>query len=285
VNVPQLSPVGHEAGHLVVHVVLSVLHVELAGQVPQVTNPPQPSGIVPQTSPAGHALSGVQPQTFATLGVPPPHVLVPEHVPQFSVPPQPSLIVPQLSGEGQPVALVQPQTLAIPGFPAPQVWPVGHVPQLTAGQPGAVKVPQLSPAGHVVWHLGEQVFPSVLQESPVGQLPQVIVPPQPSDAVPQICPAGQAVSGVQPQTLALPGFPPPQVWPAGQVGPQVTVPPQVSGIVPQLSGAGHALSGAQTSGEASGAPASAGHSMLISAPSKKVRAFSLQSSSPHSRPS
>jgi hypothetical protein len=121
-----------------VHVVWSALHVELAGQLPQLMVPPQPSEIVPQTSPAGQALIGVQPQTFGTLGVPPPHVLLPEHVPQFTVPPQPSLIVPQLSGEGQPVCLVQPQTLAMPGFPPPQVWPAAHVPQLIPGQPGAV---------------------------------------------------------------------------------------------------------------------------------------------------
>jgi hypothetical protein len=156
------------------------------------------------------AVFAVQPQTFGLLGVPPPHVLLPEHAPQLIVPPQVSLIVPQLSGEGQPVSLLHPQTFGTPGFPAPQVWPVGHVPQLMGWQPGAVNVPQLSPAGHVGEQLGEQVVPLVLQDWPVGQLPQLMVPPQPSGAVPQIWPVGHAVAGLQPPHT-LPTPPPPHV--------------------------------------------------------------------------
>jgi hypothetical protein len=48
--------------------------------------PPQPFGAVPQFCPAAHAcwaLSGVQPHTFAMLGVPPPHVSGGEHDPQM----------------------------------------------------------------------------------------------------------------------------------------------------------------------------------------------------------
>ena len=188
-------------------------------------------------------MSGLQPQT---LGVLAPQVWPEGHDgPQLTVPPQVSLIIPQLSVEGQPVSLVHPQTFGTPGFPAPQVWPAGQVPlvapQVMGGQPGAVKVPQLSPTGHVVLQVGEQVFPSALQESPVGQLPQLIMPPQPFGAVPQICPVGQAVSGMQLQTL---GVLAPQVWPIAHV-PQLRFPPQPSGIVPQLSGVGHPLRGVQ----------------------------------------
>jgi hypothetical protein len=121
VYIPQLSPAGQDAGHWLTHIVWSALHAELVGHGPQLTVPPQPSGIVPQMSPAGHAAIGVHPHTFGLLGVPPPQVLLPEHVPQLSMPPQPSAIIPQLSGEGQAVSLVQPQTLGVPGFPPPQV--------------------------------------------------------------------------------------------------------------------------------------------------------------------
>jgi hypothetical protein len=49
-------------------------HVCGAVQVPQFTVPPHPLGIVPQLSPAGHAVMGVHPHWFGLLGVPPPHV-------------------------------------------------------------------------------------------------------------------------------------------------------------------------------------------------------------------
>ena len=52
---------------------------------PQPTVPPQPFGAVLQFCPAAHAcwaLSGVQPHTFAMLGVPPPQVSGGEHDPQ-----------------------------------------------------------------------------------------------------------------------------------------------------------------------------------------------------------
>jgi hypothetical protein len=57
--------------------------------------PPQPFGLVPQFSPAGQLVAGVQPQTF--VAPPPPHVWGPVQVPQLRVPPQPSELVPQLA--------------------------------------------------------------------------------------------------------------------------------------------------------------------------------------------
>ena len=85
---------------------------------PQLTVPPQPLGTVPQLSPAGQVVIGVQPQT---LGVPPPPQLcgAVQAGPQVSVPPQPSERVPQLAPPGQAVRGVQPQTLGVP--PPPQL--------------------------------------------------------------------------------------------------------------------------------------------------------------------
>jgi hypothetical protein len=274
--VPQLSPGGHDVGQGPgVHNVPLALQAEPTGQVPQWTTPPQPSGALPQTWPAGQVVSPVHSQKF---GMPaPPQVRGAGHVPQFTVPPQPSGMVPQLSGAGQAVSLVHSQTLGVP--PPPQVSPAGQLgPQLIVGQPGTVKVPQLSPAGHTGGHPAEHAVPLALHIVMAGQLPQLMTPPQPSGATPQICPAEHAVALVHPHTL-----PAPQVWPAPQL-PHAIVPPQPSGIVPQLSGAGHPVFGTHASGVASGAPASARQSRLISAPTTKVRAFSFQSSSPHSRP-
>jgi hypothetical protein len=75
-------------------------------QVPQLTVPPQPSSTVPQVSPWGQVVSGVQTHTLL--------VQVPEvQVPQLMVPAQPFEIVPQLSPAGQVVSGVQTQTLAV----------------------------------------------------------------------------------------------------------------------------------------------------------------------------
>jgi hypothetical protein len=52
---------------------------------PQATVPPQPFGAVPQFCPDEHAcrsVSGVQPHTFAVLGIPPPQVSGGEQEPQ-----------------------------------------------------------------------------------------------------------------------------------------------------------------------------------------------------------
>lgn len=43
------------------------------------------------------------------------------------------------------------------------------------------------------------------------------------------------------QTLGVPGFPPPQVWPGGQGAPQLTLPPHPSGTVPQLAPPGQVV--------------------------------------------
>jgi len=71
----------------------------------------------------------------------------------------------------------------------------------------------------------------------------VIVPPQPSGAVPQFWPAGQLVAFVQPQTLGLPGFPPPQVFVPLHPGPQlIEAHPAIAGVnIPQLSPVGHVV--------------------------------------------
>ena len=64
-------------------------------QVPQLTAPPQPSEMEPQSCPGGHEaeVRGVHPQACGTP--PPPHVSGDEQVPQPSVPPQPSEMEPQ----------------------------------------------------------------------------------------------------------------------------------------------------------------------------------------------
>jgi hypothetical protein len=77
---------------------------------------PQVSGIVPQLSAGGHAVSGMHgvPHTF---GVPvPPHVSVPVHTPHLTNPWQPSGSVPQLCPGVQDVFGTQ-HTFGIP--PAP----------------------------------------------------------------------------------------------------------------------------------------------------------------------
>jgi hypothetical protein len=49
----------------------------------------------PQTMPCAAHVVGVQPHTFATPGLPPPHVAGAVHVPQSSVPPHVSEMLPQ----------------------------------------------------------------------------------------------------------------------------------------------------------------------------------------------
>ena len=63
----------------------------------QLSEPPQPLGTVPHTSPVFPAgqLVVVHPHWFAVP--PPPHVCGAVHVPQLTVPPLPSGIVPQLA--------------------------------------------------------------------------------------------------------------------------------------------------------------------------------------------
>ncbi len=105
-------------------------HDWLDEHVPQTSVPPQPLGIVPQSSPAGHVARGVHPQTF---GVPPPPQVCPvgHDMPQLSVPPQPFEIAPQLSGTGQLVMGVHVLMHVLPVH----VSPVGHVPHASVVQP------------------------------------------------------------------------------------------------------------------------------------------------------
>jgi hypothetical protein len=55
---------------------------------PQATMPPQPSGTVPQSFPAGQLVAGLQPQMLSVP--PPPHVSNPVQPPQLMKSPQPS---------------------------------------------------------------------------------------------------------------------------------------------------------------------------------------------------
>ena len=62
---------------------------------------------------------GVQPQTFATPGLPPPQVCPDGQDPsQLIVPPQTLVMEPQLAPTGQ-VLVVHPHTFGVPGLPPP----------------------------------------------------------------------------------------------------------------------------------------------------------------------
>jgi hypothetical protein len=58
------------------HVHIPSVHVLLdpAGQVPHMSEPPQPSDAVPHMMPRAPHVVGVQPQTLATGGLPAPHI-------------------------------------------------------------------------------------------------------------------------------------------------------------------------------------------------------------------
>lgn len=120
---PQLSPVFLHAPPVDVLHTLGVVapHTPPLGQAPaptpQVSRPPQPSGMNPQLSPA-HATDcaiGVHwlspPQTLATP--PPPQVAGEMQVPHWTMPPQPSAIGPQASA-GQVVIGTQPAIVPPP---------------------------------------------------------------------------------------------------------------------------------------------------------------------------
>jgi hypothetical protein len=81
-------------------------HVWPVLHVPHVIMPPQPSIAVPQTSPDGQVVAGLQPHWLAVP--PPPHVWGElQFPPQVRVPPQPSDMVPQLAPDGHAVRAVQ----------------------------------------------------------------------------------------------------------------------------------------------------------------------------------
>jgi hypothetical protein len=118
-------------------------HVWLLGQVPQLSMPPQPSGAVPQTSPAGQVVAGVQEQWLAlqVWG----EVQFP---PQVTVPPQPSGMVPQLVPEGHVLRGVQVTvTVTVASAPSASRAKTSVVPTT----PPAVNAPVVS---LIVEHLG-----------------------------------------------------------------------------------------------------------------------------------
>jgi hypothetical protein len=179
-NVPQLSPSGHDVGQPVMHCVPLALHTVPDGQVPQLIVPLQPSGAVPQIWPAGQVVIGRHPGHMLLM-----HVSPGGQIPHVSVPPQPSEMVPQLSPAGQAVSGLQMQLLLV------QV-PNGHVPQLSVPpQPSGI-VAQVTPAAAQVVGTQPQTFgvPPPPQVCGAAQappsVPQVSVPPQPSGMVPQL---------------------------------------------------------------------------------------------------
>ena len=137
--------------------------------MPHATVPPHPFGTVPQLSPAGQFVAGVQPHTLAVP--PPPQVCgAVQAPPQATVPPHPLGTVPQLSPAGQVVMGVQPHTLGVP--PPPQVCgAVQAPPHATVPLQPLEMVPQLSPAGHEVrgWHAS--VPASAVAEHKVDVIP------------------------------------------------------------------------------------------------------------------
>jgi hypothetical protein len=96
--------------------------------------------------------------------------------------------------------------------------------------------------------------------------------------VPQLSPLGHAVGHSQTH------------WPIGLHNnpeghvPQLTVPPHPSGTVPQTCPAGHVVVGTHASAPLSAPPSTCAQTRLTSTPKKNDLTFSLQSSSPHSRP-
>jgi hypothetical protein len=83
--------------------------------------------MVPQLSPAGQAVMGLQPQTFAVPA--PPQVCGAAHEPQEMVPPHPSGMVPQLSPAGQAVMGTQTQMSSEAGVEdCAHVLPLGQFP-------------------------------------------------------------------------------------------------------------------------------------------------------------
>jgi hypothetical protein len=176
--------------------------------VPQLIEPPQPSGYGPQFAVAGHAAIG-------THGAGVPHWLgarAPQNCPGGHV-------VPQLS------------TLPHPSPIGPQFAPaLAHVRGVTL-QPASVAPPS-PPDGTPHW-----LCVLAPQISPLAHVPQSSVPPHPSPIGPQFACCAAHVSGVHiavgvPHTLGVPL--PPHVCPIGQV-PQSINPPHPSAIGPQFT--------------------------------------------------
>jgi hypothetical protein len=170
--------------------VLLGAHVSPVGHTPQLSVPPQPSGMLPHAF-AGQVF-GVHELVTQTLAV---QVWLLLQVPQLSVPPHPSGMVPQFLPSA--AQLVGAHASAAWHVPPVQVSPIGQVQVIVPPQPLEI-VPHALPRPpdpHVVGtHEGWQVpLADALHASPDPQA-QLSVPPQPSGIVPHESPwlpAGQ----------------------------------------------------------------------------------------------
>jgi hypothetical protein len=175
--------------------------------LPQLSEPPQPSGGLPQLAPSAAHVVLVHPHWYGVP--PPPQVWGAVHAPpQLRVPPQPSGGLPQLAPSAAHVVLTHAPMPHWFGLP----FPVPDPPPQTSG----------------AWHV-----------------PQSSMLPHPSDSVPHVAPRAAQVVGVQPHTFGTP--PPPHVSTAPHAfGSHVITVPHAFVSVPQSSGAGQELkSGAQ----------------------------------------
>lgn len=84
--VPQAPPGQLVSGvHVLTHLFVAVLHTSPAPHAPHATDPPQPSGAVPQLKPLGHDVAAVHLHVFVAASQVPN-----EQLPQWIEPPQPS---------------------------------------------------------------------------------------------------------------------------------------------------------------------------------------------------
>jgi hypothetical protein len=184
---------------LVTHTLL--MQVALAEQVPQLSEPPQPSGMLPQFLACAVQLVGVQPPPV--WQVPPTQLWLTGQV-QVIVPPQPSDTGPQAAPTPP-----EPHVFGVhAGWHVPLLVPLQTSPerqaQLSVPPQPLGTLPQLSPlfpAGQLLvvqphWF----GVPPPPQVSGAVQVPQFTVPPLPSEMVPQL-----ALAAVQ----IAPGLPPP----------------------------------------------------------------------------
>jgi hypothetical protein len=185
--------------------------------VPQVSLPPHPSSMVPQSN---------VPQVFfvqvlQTLEVQNrPASQAPLKSPHVSLAPQPSEIVPQLAPLAAHVVGTQGTHLLFV-----QTWPVGQ-PLFVVPEPQVYFCPVMQ-ASLTCPHSA----PAAMQAAGtlVGQA-QLSNPPQPSERVPQV-PAGKSVHFFLAQVSQV-KVTASQTWPVGQL-PQAVVLPQPSGTLPQ----------------------------------------------------
>ena len=159
-------------------------HVSPAGHEPQLSVPPQPSGMLPHEF-VGQVL-GVHVLVTHTLPV---HVALVAHVPQLRVPPQPSGMLPQFfDWAAQVVGVHVPPVWHVPLV---HVSPTGQVQLIVPPQPSET-LPHALPTPPEPHVFGTQVGMHVplavaLQVSPDPQL-QEREPPHPSGTVPHESP-------------------------------------------------------------------------------------------------